>query len=133
MNEHRKEACRTYLEQTKLLVALASALLIGPAAIFGFVRPETGVGASRWEWWLVLLTETALVLSVLSGYVVFATIVGSQEKGDYDVYRPATRWASLVQLGLLACAMLMLALLTSAMIQTPLVTRRQPSSIGPIR
>jgi len=41
--ENRKEACKTYIEQTKLLVTLASVFLMAPAAFFSLMnaKPHT--------------------------------------------------------------------------------------------
>lgn len=87
--ENRKEACKTYIEQTKHLSTLASAFLIPPAAIQIFLK-NTNIT-------FFLLAEISFVLSVIISYIVMGTIVGSQDRGDYDVYRTATRISSLLQ------------------------------------
>src|SRR5687768_5236714 len=112
MSDGKKEACKTYIEQTKLLVTLASAFLLAPAAVIGFVR--TGLAASPIEWQLAMGAEGCLILSVILGYVVLASLVGSQFDETYDVYRPATRFFSLAQLASLFTAMALLALLTGS-------------------
>jgi len=98
VRQDRVEACKTYIEQTKLLVTLASAFVVAPAAAVALdsnklaaLQPFTG--------WIVM-GECALVLSVLGGYVVLGSVAGSQHKGTFDVYRTATRVSSLLQLGL---------------------------------
>lgn len=88
--ENRKEACKTYIEQTKLLVTLSSAFLIPPAAIRTFVR---FVNIPTF-----VLTEVSFVFSIITGYVVMGTIAGSQDIGEYDVYRLATRLLSFLQI-----------------------------------
>ena len=116
-NEGRKEACRTYLEQTKLLTALASAFLLAPAALLGFLRPATGEPASSGEWLLVAAGEFFLVSSIVLGYVVAGSLAGSQHDGNYDVYRPATRVASLAQLTSLLFGIACLMMLGYAVLQ----------------
>lgn len=91
----RKEACKTYIEQIKLLVTLASAFLFAPAAIFGLFDKNSYV-----ERGLVggfVGAEIAFVLSVLSGYIALGSVSGSQDAGTFDVFRPATRGWSLAQ------------------------------------
>jgi hypothetical protein len=88
--EHHKDSCKTYIEQTKLLVTLASAFIIAPAVTYTLV-PTTNI-------LFLILSEILFVLSVISGYVVLATISGSQALNDYDVHRTATRYSSLFQL-----------------------------------
>src|SRR5258708_6932529 len=90
--DNRKEAVKTQVEQAKLLVALASAFVIAPAA--AVVLSGTFVNT-----WLFVFGEVGLVASVLLGYLVLGAIAGSQFKGDYDVYRQATIKLSLAQIG----------------------------------
>lgn len=97
--ENRIEACKTYVEQTKQLLTLASAFLIVPAGLMALLT-DKGVSLlpARIKC-LFLLSEVCFVGSVLAGYVVLATIAGSQAKGLFDVYRGATRLSSFAQLG----------------------------------
>src|SRR2546430_4416380 len=44
--------------------------------------------------------EALFVLSVLAGYIVLGSLVGSQDEGKFDVFRTATRLWSLLQFGL---------------------------------
>lgn len=90
--DNRKEACKTYVEQTKLLVTLATAFLIPPAAV------QVLAHCARVS--LFVTSELLFVSSILAGYVVFASLAGSQDKGEFDVYRPAVRYASLLQIAL---------------------------------
>jgi hypothetical protein len=117
VSDEKQEACKTYIEQTKLLVTLASAFLLAPAAIIGLVRPSAGPAISIIEWRLAITTEGLLIASVLCGYVVLATLVGSQYDGTFNVYRTATRVSSLLQIGMLLAAMVLLALLTGSMVR----------------
>lgn len=97
--ENQKEAVKTYIEQTKVLISLASTFVVAPAAAVVLIDNVS-------KGWFVV-SELAFVVSVLAGYVVFATIAGNQHKGFFNVHDPATRVASLGQiaffiLGLLA-------------------------------
>ena len=96
--DNRKEACKTYLEQTKLLVTLATAFLIPPAAV--------QVLAHCVSPWLFVTSELFFVGSVLAGYITFAALAGSQDMGEFDVHRPAVRNASLGQIALFALGLL---------------------------
>lgn len=89
--DDRKESCKSYLEQTKLLVTLASAFLLPPAFIYTVLKVATLN--------YLLISEGSFVASVFFGYIVFGSIAGSQRSGEYDVYRPATRVSSLLQIG----------------------------------
>jgi hypothetical protein len=91
----QKEACKTYIDQTKLLVTLASAFLFAPAALFSLLKDHPHIDA--WFGRGFIACEAMFVLSVLCGYVTLGTVSGSQEDGTYDVYRPATRFYSLAQ------------------------------------
>lgn len=87
--DHRNDACKTYLEQTKLLVTLTSAFIIAPIAIFEKFQIMN---------LLVILMEISFILSVFAGYVVFGTIAGSQHTGECDVHNKRTKWSSLIQI-----------------------------------
>lgn len=95
-----KEACKTYVEQTKLLVTLASAFVAAPVAVVPWLASHDQVhilldpSAHSFLW-----AEIGFVFSVFMGYVVLATIAGWQQQNKFDVNRPATRWCSLVQIG----------------------------------
>jgi len=82
---HGQEACKTFIEQTKLLTSLASAFIIAPAVVPNLTKVVLG--------WPIIVTEILFVLSVLAGYIALGAIAGSQNRGEYDVYRPAVmRW-----------------------------------------
>jgi hypothetical protein len=96
---NKKEACKTYIEQTKLLVTLSSAFIIAPAALFSFIKDDSLKQEITKNICKFVTLEVLFIASVLSGYVVLATIAGSQAEGKFDVYRPATRIFSFVQIG----------------------------------
>lgn len=108
--EGKKEACKTYIEQTKLLVTLASAFLVAPAALLPLVKEPVHV--ERWLGWLLIGVEAAFVASVLSGYVALSGITGSQDRGDFDVFRKGVRWSSLIQFFSYLVGMVLFGLLT---------------------
>jgi hypothetical protein len=87
--ENRKEAWNTFVEQTKLLVTLASAFVRAPPALKIILE-------LRIDLW-VFIAEALFVLSVLSGYFALATITGSQFEGEFNVYRKAARLSDLAQ------------------------------------
>jgi hypothetical protein len=98
-----KEACQTYVEQTKLLVTLASAFVVAPAALVPLLYGKDAVHPTAKLLAFFFRSEALFVASVLAGYFVLATIAGSQHKGNFDVHRLATRLFSLAQI---ACYLL---------------------------
>jgi hypothetical protein len=97
VSEGRKEACKTYLEQTKLLVTLASAFLFAPAGLVAILKDSVTLGLSYCQLVLFIAVESLFIISVLAGYVAVGALAGSQWNHNFDVYRPATRVASLIQ------------------------------------
>jgi hypothetical protein len=93
-----KEACKTYLEQTKLLVTLASAFVVAPAATIPLFVGKDRLQATTAMLSCFLGAEMFFVFSVLSGYLVLGTIAGSQQANQFDVYRPATMFLSRAQI-----------------------------------
>jgi len=93
---NRVEACKTYVEQTKLLVTLASAFVVAPAAIVALDPARLTI--LRLHSCIVIAAECSFLLSVFSAYFVLGSLAGSQYKGTLNVYRPFTVFASLVQL-----------------------------------
>ena len=94
----KADALKTFVEQTKLLVTLASGFLIAPAAALPLFRQSDGKPPLHVPIKVFGMAEAALILSVVAGYAVLGSIAGSQHKGVFDVYRPATRVLSLIQL-----------------------------------
>ena len=91
----KQAACNTFLDQTKQLMTLASAFVFAPAAVAGWntalaTQLKDHVDSLIW-------LEAAFLLSLLCGYVTIGTIAGTQNSGQYDVYRPATRIAANAQ------------------------------------
>lgn len=95
--EGRKEAVKTYVEQTELLVTLSSAFLFAPAGLIAILKDRTAAKLTHDQLWWFVVAEFCFIFSVLAGYFVLASIAGSQDKGEFDVHRPATRWGSLAQ------------------------------------
>jgi hypothetical protein len=93
-----RDACTTYIDQTKLLVTLASAFVVAPAAVIPFFAGQGRITAVASSVRNLIGAESAFVLSVLAGYFVLATIAGSQHKTIYNVYRPMTMFLSLAQI-----------------------------------
>jgi hypothetical protein len=98
--ENRKEACKTYVEQTKLLVTLASAFIVVPPTALGLFKSSASVKLSENSYISFLFSEASLVLSVILGYLALGSIAGSQDDGSFNVYRPATRIFSIMQIAL---------------------------------
>jgi hypothetical protein len=92
----KQEACKTFLEQTKQLISLASAFLFAPAAVFTWSKEIAADRLATGVPWLIGI-ESCFVVSVILGYVTIGTIAGTQNEGKYDVYRPAMRWFALAQ------------------------------------
>lgn len=89
---------KTYIEQTKLLVSLASGFVLAPPAMLAWLRRPDGTLPAHVPWYRFFWAEVSLIASVLVGYVVLGTITGSQHDNSFNVYRPATRLWSLLQL-----------------------------------
>ena len=87
--ENKKEALKTFVDQTKLLMTLASAFIVAPAAAKAFVENFLD--------WRIIVAEILFLISVLFSYIVLGTISGSQHKGDFNVYRKATRVSANIQ------------------------------------
>ena len=87
--EGQKEAVKTYIEQTKLLVTLASAFLFAPAGLVSILKDRTSLDRGQLGWFIA--AEIFFILSVLVGYVVLASLSGSQAANEFNVYRLATQ------------------------------------------
>jgi hypothetical protein len=100
MSENPKnDACKTYLEQTKLLVTLSSAFIIAPA----FFTDEIKI-TNPFPIWM----ELFFIASVFCGYIVFGTITGTQSKGVFNVYNTGTRIFSLIQIAFFIVGLILL-------------------------
>jgi hypothetical protein len=111
----QKEAAKTYLEQTKLLVALSSAFIFAPAGLVTLTKDSASIGLSNHQLRLFMTAEVFFIVSVLAGYVVLASIAGYQQANRFDVYRPATRYASLVQITVYLIGLVVFILLASSL------------------
>ena len=96
-NDGRKDACKTYIEQVKLLVTLASAFVVAPAAMIPLFSGTGRMIASHDVIMRFFKAELAFIGSVLAGYFALATIAGYQHRNDFNVYRRATRIVSIIQ------------------------------------
>lgn len=94
------EALKTFMEQTKLLVSLASGFVLAPPAVISFLRRPDGKSPPALPWGRFLWAEALLISSILAGFVVLGTVAGSQYDGSFDVYRPASRAFSICQFAL---------------------------------
>ena len=89
--EGQKAAVATYMEATKLLVALSSAFLFAPAGLVALLKDSKEVKLSFGQLYSFLWAEGLFIASVLAGYVVMTSIAGWQRHGIHNVYRGATR------------------------------------------
>jgi hypothetical protein len=96
-NDGPREAVKTYIEQTKLLVSLSSAFILAPAATLPFIG-NTGTVPLYSRFLFLVWGEICFIASVLAGYVVLGTIAGSQHMNSFNVFRPATKWVSRFQI-----------------------------------
>jgi hypothetical protein len=112
----RVEALHTFIEQTKLLVSLASGFVLAPPAVLSFLRRPDAKATSPLPWGRFMCAEALLVLSILAGFVVLGTVAGSQYDGSFDVYRSASRFCSLCQLFLYLAGIAMFLSMIPALI-----------------
>src|SRR5262249_30311916 len=105
--EGQKEAVKTYIEQTKLLVTLASTFLFAPAGLVTILKDRTSTRLDGSQLFWFVAVEIVFILSVLAGYVVLASLSGSQATNEFNVYRPATRISSLIQFGTYVLGLIM--------------------------
>ena len=95
--EGKKEATKTYLAQTTLLVTLSSAFLFAPAGLLAVLAEKRPFRIDPPDVWLFLCAELLFVFSVICGYVAIGSLAGSQDQGFFDIYRASTRFFSLLQ------------------------------------
>lgn len=98
--EGRKEAVKTFSEQTKILITLASGFVLAPPAVLTLFRKPDGKAMPSLPWGRFGWAEGLLVASILAGYGVLSTIAGSQHQGIFNVHRTATRACSILQITL---------------------------------
>jgi len=91
-----------YLDQVKVITALATTLLITPNLFMTLlekadVRAQIEATVPAWKT-LLLITNIMFLLSILSTYFIYSSIVGSLLNNDTDViYRTFTRVMSILQ------------------------------------
>jgi hypothetical protein len=100
----RQAACDTFLDQTKQLMTLASAFVFAPAAVVGWTSATISAQLKEHLDSLIWV-ESVFLLSLICGYVTIGTIAGTQNSGQYDVYRPAPRVAANAQFALYVVAL----------------------------
>jgi hypothetical protein len=84
-----EEACKTFVEQTKQLITLASAFIFAPAAVQIILQLSIGKR--------LIIAEIFFIASVLAGYVALGSIAGSQHKGEFNVHNRNAKWSGLLQ------------------------------------
>jgi hypothetical protein len=94
----KQDSVKTFIDQTKLLVTLASAFVVAPAGLFAVFKDRVATGLTTEQLTWFVIADGLFIASVLAGYIVLGTIAGFQAIDRYDVYRPATRNASLAQI-----------------------------------
>jgi hypothetical protein len=115
----KQEAVKTYVEQTKLLVTLASGFVLAPAAAVSFFRPSGPQPAPHLSVNLFVIAEILLILSVLSGYLVLGSIAGSEHSEEFNVYRRATRILSVLQVLLYLAGLCFFVILMRIAVKSP--------------
>ncbi|MBY2987508.1 hypothetical protein [Rhizobium leguminosarum] len=106
--DDRKESVKTYIEQTKLLVTLASAFIVAPVVLTSAINGEVVQAISTAQFWTFVGAEVLFILSIMAGYLVLGTIAGSQVRGEHWVYRPATVVSSWIQIGTYVAGLIVL-------------------------
>jgi len=112
--ENHKLAVDRYLDQIKVLSALATALLLAPAAIQVIsdkmkAVQSAGVGILTTKL-IALYANIAFLLVIVLSYMIYSTLVGEINRGTFNVYRVATRIFSIAQLILLAVGLIFLTI-----------------------
>lgn len=118
-DNHKNDACKTYLEQTKLLVTLASAFIIAPAIFIEKIDIFN---------WLSVFMELCFILSVFTGYIVFGTISGTQYKGEFNVYNKGTTWFSRIQIGFFILGLIFLTINFNSTSSKPSINSKPPDT-----
>jgi hypothetical protein len=115
-------ATEKYLDQVRLLTALASALLISPAILLVLLRfsaefPNLVHEMARATAYL-LLSSGSFVGVVVANYFIYSSIVGRLLDDQIDIYRPATRFFSIAQILLLVNGCVFLVLFALLLLRT---------------
>src|SRR6266576_3154777 len=97
----QKEAVKTYLEQVKVITALATTLLLTPNVLLTLEKQDTArtalaLNLPNWKCWLIG-GNLAFLLAIILTYFVYATIAGSLDENKFNINRTATRFFSIAQ------------------------------------
>jgi hypothetical protein len=122
----RKEAVKTYIEQTKLLVTLSSAFVLAPAGVVAVFKDRVAVALSPFQLAWFVIADLLFIVSVLMGYVVLGTIAGYQHLNRFDVHRTATRYSSLVQIVSYLAGLAVFMFFAFALVSSPVVPPPTP-------
>jgi len=114
--DNGREACRTYVGQTKLLVTLASVFVIASPVLAGYIRTSHPTAFSTYNAVAMVVAELLFISSVLCGHVVLGSIVRSQQAGAYDILGPVTRVFSAGQFACYAVGLLCLFVMTMSLV-----------------
>jgi len=120
-----KEAVKTYIEQTKLLVTLSSAFVLAPAGAVAVFKDRVAVGLSKSLLSWFVIADLLFIISVLMGYVVLGTIAGYQHISQFNVHRPATRWCSFLQIVTYLAGLAVFMYFAFALVSAPVVPTKQ--------
>jgi len=102
MDEHEQFTVERYLDQVKILTALATTLLITPNLFLtllekAVIRERIEAAIPYWKN-VMLFTNIMFLLSILLTYLIYSSIVGQLIDRKVDLYRPATRVFSILQI-----------------------------------
>lgn len=119
-SDPKRFAVEKYLEQVKVLTALATTLLLTPNVVLVIAGSEATRGAldqALPSWRSVALhANVAFLVAIGLTYFIYSSLVGQAHEGEFDVYRPMTRLLSLLQFGALVWGCVALLRLLTAML-----------------
>lgn len=100
--EDKKLAVEKYLDQVKILTALATALLVSPNLVL-ILRNNNSQSITALAMFeeakiYLLIANVSFLVAIGMTYFIYSSVVGFINDGIYDVYRPATRVFSIIQL-----------------------------------
>lgn len=79
--QYKKDAVEKYLDQVKILTALATALLITPS----LVEFATKKQLTPLEVWLLIVADGLFLAAIVLTYFVYSPIVGGMIHKQYDI------------------------------------------------
>ena len=99
--DYQKYAVEKYIEQVKVLTTLASALLLSPGILAALYRV---IGDHNLQFQqkqqaivAVIISSVSSLIAIFFAYFIYSSLIGMIYKNKYDIYRPATRFFSLLQ------------------------------------